>query len=112
MDSRYSLDEVHDIISVIDEMVRDFDVEQIEEDIFQIDEKYSFAYCVSKDFKMSKGVAENIRVKFGGNDDLLKKHCKVANVASIKVGNRSVYHLVTKKQILGGTDAANHAFMS
>ena len=54
-------------------------------------------HCVSRDFKMSAGIAVKFKEKFGSIGDLLTQNARVGGVASIKQENRYIYYLVTKE---------------
>ena len=54
-------------------------------------------HCVSEDLRYGKGLAKQIKEKFG-NMDLVAAQCSmVGQVAVTRVGNRVIFHLVSKK---------------
>ena len=60
----------------------------------------NIAHCISADIKMSKGVALEIRNKFGGVDLLKAQNLRVGNVGVTSCGHDSdgnpifIFHLV------------------
>jgi len=67
--------------------------------IFQTHPGYSIAHCISADLKMSKGLAAQIKNKFGdasGQLDKLKP--MVGEAIPINIGNRTIYYLITKQK--------------
>ncbi len=60
------------------------------------DVKNSLGHCVSRDFKMMKGIAYHFRFKFGRVDELEKQSVSVGQVAYLKENDRYLFYLVTK----------------
>ena len=56
----------------------------------------SLAHCVSRDFKMSRGIAVQFREKFGQIDILRNQQKCVGDVAFIRDGDRYIFYLITK----------------
>jgi len=68
-------------------------------DIFLVDSDYSIAHCISADLKMSKGIASRIKTKFGNTTPQLEKlNPQIGDAIPIKIGNKIIYHLVTKQK--------------
>ena len=65
-------------------------------DIFESEE--ALCHCVSKDFRMSKGIAKVFREKFKKTEQLKKSNTGVGDVAIIKHEGRYIYNLVTKER--------------
>ena len=63
-------------------------------DIFESEE--ALCHCVSKDFKMNKGIAKVFRKKFKNTEQLKKSCTGVGGIAVIKHEGRYIYNLVTK----------------
>ena len=78
-----------------------FHLEVLQGDLFKMtanDETVSLAHCVSRDLKMSKGIAKIFRDKYGRVQELEKMNAGIGEVAVLKLNNqnRFVYNLVTK----------------
>ena len=76
-----------------------FHLEVLQGDLFKTDdETTSLAHCVSRDLKMSKGIAKLFRDKFGRVQELEKMSVDIGGVAVLKLRskNKFVYNLVTK----------------
>jgi hypothetical protein len=68
-------------------------------DIFLADSDYSIAHCISTDLKMSKGIASQIKMIFGNPTPQLKKlKPQIGDAIPIKIGNKIIYHLITKQK--------------
>ena len=59
--------------------------------------KESLAHCVSADLKMGAGIAKQFRNRFGRVEELKRQHKKVGEVAVLRVRDRFIYYLITKK---------------
>ncbi|KAE9544140.1 hypothetical protein AGLY_001829 [Aphis glycines] len=77
-------------------------VHNIKEDvknIFQTNSEYSIAHCISADLKMNKGLAAQIKNKFGDASAQLKNlKPMVGEAIPINMGNRTIYYLITKQK--------------
>ena len=81
-----------------------FHLEVLQGDLFKTDdETTSLAHCVSRDLKMSKGIAKLFRDKFGRVQELERMNVDIGGVAVLKLRsnrgqeqNKFVYNLVTK----------------
>ncbi|KAJ8974786.1 hypothetical protein NQ317_017436 [Molorchus minor] len=62
-------------------------------DLFTAPDDYSLAHCVSKDFKMEKGIAKEFKNKFGGVDQLRNQGKEVGEVARLGLNGRNIYYL-------------------
>ena len=58
----------------------------------------SLAHCVSRNLKMSAGIATLFRAKFGRIHELEKQNASIGQVAVLQVdaGDKFTYNLVTK----------------
>ena len=56
----------------------------------------ALAHCVSRDLKMSMGIAQIFRDTFCRIDQLERQNCRVGQVATLKVDGRYIYYLITK----------------
>ena len=65
-------------------------------DLFDVDPGYALCHCVSKDLKMSSGIAVSFKNKFGGLDELRRQCLNVGDVGVLRRSGRYVYYLVTK----------------
>lgn len=68
-------------------------------DLFTTDKIYSLCHCVSKDFRMGKGIAKIFRDKYQHVDELRALNKNVGDVAIIKHGNRYIFYLITKERV-------------
>lgn len=67
--------------------------------IFQTNSEYSISHCISADLKMSKGLAAQIKNKFGDASAQLKNlKPMVGEAIPINIGNRIIYYLITKQK--------------
>lgn len=75
-----------------------FELKIVRGDLFkEPDNHVSLAHCVSRDLKMSKGIAKLFRSKFGRVQDLEKAKADIGEVAVLDIGpNRFTYNMVTK----------------
>lgn len=69
--------------------------------LFDIVGKESLAHCVSRDLRMSKGIAVEFKSRFGRVDMLKSQNCRVGDVAVLKEGEHFIYYLVTKEVYWG-----------
>ncbi|KAE9525256.1 hypothetical protein AGLY_014324 [Aphis glycines] len=68
-------------------------------DIFLVDSDYSIAHCISADLKISKEIAFRIKTTFGNTTPQLEKlNPQIGDAIPIKIGNKIIYHLVTKQK--------------
>lgn len=67
-------------------------------DLFSSDEKDSLAHCVSRDFKMGKGIAVFFKEKFGNVQNLKDQNKQIGDIAVLKDNNRFVYYMITKER--------------
>ena len=58
----------------------------------------SLGHCVSQDFKMSKGIADQFRQRFGRIPELLGQKACVGEVAVLRSSQGFLYYLVTKRR--------------
>lgn len=64
-------------------------------DLFEY--KGCLVHCVSKDFRMGKGIALSFKNKYGRVDELLRQNKKVGEIAYLQVENNRIYYLITKE---------------
>jgi hypothetical protein len=76
-------------------IITNSNIVEVEGDLFQATEDYALGHCVSKDFKMSKGIALEFRRKFGQIDKLLLQNKQVTEIAAIKCDQRSILYIIT-----------------
>ena len=67
-------------------------------DLFDVGTEYALCHCVSKDLKMSSGIAVAFKAKFGGLEDLRRQCLDVGSVGVLRRGGRCIYYLVTKEK--------------
>ena len=65
--------------------------------IFNSEPTTSIAHCVSADFSMSRGIALQMRRKFGHVNQLRQEQKSVTDVAVIPLEQRSIFYLLTKE---------------
>ncbi|KAJ8975125.1 hypothetical protein NQ317_019945 [Molorchus minor] len=68
-------------------------VKIIKGDLFTAPDDYSLVYCVSKDFKMEKGITNEFKNTFGGVDQLRNQGKEVGEVARLRLTGRNIYYL-------------------
>lgn len=73
-----------------------FVIEELEGDLFGVEEKFSLCHCVSEDLAMGKGIAVLFKEKFGGIKNLRDQKGTIGNGAFLKVSERYVFYLITK----------------
>jgi len=71
-----------------------FHLKEVDGDLFTSNS--SLCHCISKDCRLGKGVAKIFREKFGRIKELEESGAKIGGVATLKVGDRYIYNLVTK----------------
>jgi O-acetyl-ADP-ribose deacetylase (regulator of RNase III) len=71
---------------------------EVKGDLFSSSVGSSLAHCVSEDLHMGKGIATLFKKQFGRVDELKSQGIKVGGVATLRVDNRYIYYLVTKKR--------------
>ena len=76
-------------------------VEERSGDLFSAPSSISLAHCISKDIKMSAGIAKAFRRKFGGLEILRQQQANVGEIAVLRFGDRFIYYLVTKERFFG-----------
>lgn len=65
--------------------------------IFDSEPTTSIAQCVSADFSMSRGIALQMRRKFGHVNKLRQEQKSVTEVAVIQLEQRTIFYLITKE---------------
>jgi len=65
--------------------------------IFDSEPTTSLAQCVSADFSMSRGIALQMRRKFGHVNQLRQEQKSVTEVAVIQLEQRTIFYLITKE---------------
>ena len=78
-----------------------FSLTEVRGDLFAAPRDSSLCHCVSRDFRLGKGIAKLFREKFGRIDELKASGAKVGEVAVLKENNRFIYNLVTKEVYSG-----------
>lgn len=72
-------------------------VQEVNGNLFEVKEDVSLAHCVSKDFKMPKGIALKFRRKFGKIDELQMQQKNVTEIAYLKLENRFIFYFIVKE---------------
>ena len=67
-------------------------------DLFDASSDWALCRCVSKDLKMSSGIAVGFKEKFGGLEELRRQRVDVGGVGVLHKDERYVYYLVTKEK--------------
>ena len=80
---------------------RNMVVEERIGDLFSAPTSMSLAHCISKDVKMSAGIALAFRRRFGGLKKLRQQQANVGEIAILGNGGRFIYYLVTKERYFG-----------
>ena len=84
-----------------------FSLVEVSGDLFSSPPSHSLCHCVSRDFRLGKGVAKIFRDKFGRIDELKQSGAGVTDIAVLKEGNRFIYNLVTK-EVYSGKPTYDH----
>lgn len=58
-------------------------LDEIEQNLFTVDESYSLAHCVAEDLKLSRGIAIEFKCRFNGIEQLRKENPKVGQCDKI-----------------------------
>ena len=74
-----------------------FVITEVSGDLFQSPKSHSLCHCVSRDFRLGKGIAKLFRDKFGRVEELRRSGAGVRGVAVLRDGGRFIYNLVTKE---------------
>ena len=61
----------------------------------------NIAHCVSKDLRMSAGLARKMKSRFGGVGEMKKLKRRVGDIAVIRRNGRSIIGLITKERFWG-----------
>ncbi|XP_076840724.1 ADP-ribose glycohydrolase OARD1 isoform X2 [Brachyhypopomus gauderio] len=67
-------------------------------DLFSCPASHSLAHCVSEDCRMGAGIAVHFKKTFGRVQELLAQKKKTGECAVLKIFDRFVYYLITKKR--------------
>lgn len=67
-------------------------------DLFTCPAIDALAHCISEDCRMGAGIAVLFKKKFGGIDELLAQKQQPGQCAVLRISDRFVYYLVTKKK--------------
>jgi len=78
-------------------LVSNSNVIEVESNLFETPEDFSLGHCVSRDFKMSQGIALEFRRKFGQIDQLIKRDKKVTEKANIQRNQRHIIYVINKE---------------
>lgn len=78
-----------------------FILNEVSGDLFKSPKSHSLCHCVSRDFRLGKGIAKLFREKFGRIDELKSSGAGVRDIAVLKDKERYIYNLVTKEVYSG-----------
>jgi hypothetical protein len=67
-------------------------------DLFSCSGSDSLCHCISKDYKLGKGIAKIFRDKFGRIDELKRSGSDIGGIAILKDNERYIYNLITKNK--------------
>ena len=68
-------------------------------DLFDMPSCYSFAHCVSKDFKMGAGIAKEFRNRYGRVSHLISQEKEIGEVAFLNISEKEhAFYLITKER--------------
>jgi len=74
-----------------------FLLREVTGDLFTCPVTSSLAHCISRDYRLGKGIAKLFREKFGRVEELKKSGADIGGLALFKDGRRFIYNLVTKE---------------
>ena len=80
---------------------RRFALTEVCGDLFTAPPDHSLCHCVSRDFRLGKGIAKLFRNKFGRIDELKSSGANVGQIGVLKEKERFIYNLVTKEVYSG-----------
>ncbi|KAL4155977.1 hypothetical protein QTP88_000012 [Uroleucon formosanum] len=69
---------------------------EVQGDLFETSKDIALGHCVSKDFKMSQGIALEFRRKFGQIENLTNQNKEVTEIASIQHNDQNILYIITK----------------
>lgn len=67
-------------------------------DLFSCPNYIPLAHCVSRDFRMSRGIAVSFQQNFNLRNELLTIKCFVGDMVAVNRGGRFICQLVTKER--------------
>ena len=75
-----------------------FTMKETSGDLFSAPSSESLCHCISRDYRLGKGIAKQFRDRFGRIDELRESGAGVGGLAVLKDEKRYVYNLVTKEK--------------
>ena len=75
-----------------------FTLKEVKGDLFSASSSHSLCHCISRDFKLGKGIAKLFREKFGRIEELKNRGASIGGIAVLKDKERYIYNLVTKEK--------------
>ena len=78
-----------------------FTMTEVRGDLFSAPPDNSLCHCVSRDFRLGKGIAKLFKNKFGRIDELKSSGAGVGQIAVLEEKKRFIYNLVTKEVYSG-----------
>ncbi|KAL4136407.1 hypothetical protein QTP88_007955 [Uroleucon formosanum] len=69
---------------------------EVQGDLFETSKDIALGHCVSKDFKMSQGIALEFRRKFGQIENLTNQNKEVTEITSIQHNDQNILYIITK----------------
>jgi hypothetical protein len=79
-------------------LITNSDIIEIEGNLLEAPTDYAIGNCVSKDFKMLKGISLEFRRKFGSIDQLMQQNKQVTEIASVQCDQRYILYIITKEK--------------
>ena len=87
----------HDLLLNKENLETKFILKEVSGDLFKSPKSHSLCHCVSRDFRLGKGIAKIFREKFGRIDELKSSGAGVKDIAVLGDNDRFIYNLVTKE---------------
>ena len=75
-----------------------FTLKEVKGDLFSSPSSDSLCHCISRDYRLGKGIAKLFREKFGRIEELKKSEANIGGIAVLADGRRFIYNLVTKEK--------------
>ena len=94
-------DHDHDLEADKENAETKFILNEVSGDLFKSPKSHSLCHCVSRDFRLGKGIAKLFREKFGRIDELKSSGAGVRDIAVLRDNERFIYNLVTKEVYSG-----------
>lgn len=73
------------------------DIIEVEGNLLEAPTAYTIEHCVSKDFKMLKGISLEFRRQFGKIDQLIQQNKQITKIVAIQCNQRYILYIIAKE---------------